>query len=86
MINQINHLNNLISMRENICEPIQFVLVCDQYAHSKMAVGFVLKLKPRVHKWHLVIHYGNPKSDGIQRFEFTFHNTIFSPFVSRYLH
>ena len=29
MINQINHLNNLITIRENICEPIQFVLVCE---------------------------------------------------------
>ena len=29
MINQINYLNNLITIRENICEPIQFVLVGD---------------------------------------------------------
>ena len=29
MINQINYLNNLITIRGNICEPIKFVLVCD---------------------------------------------------------
>ena len=70
MINQINNLNNLITIRENICEPIQFVLVCDPIGHSKLAMGFVPKLKTKVHKRYLVIHYGNPKSNGIRRFEF----------------
>ena len=71
MINQINHLNNLITIRENICESI---------------LGFVPKLKPKVHKRYLVIHYDNLKSNGIRKFEFTFHSMIFSPFVSQYLY
>ena len=86
MINQINHLNNLITIRENICEPIQFGLVCDPIGPFKIGNGFCPKLKPIVHKRYLVIHYDNLKSNGIRKFEFTFHSMIFSPFVSRYLH
>ena len=39
MINQINHTNNLITMRENICEPIQIVLVCDPIGPLEIGNG-----------------------------------------------
>ena len=43
MTSQINHLNNLISIRENICEPIQFVLVCDPIGPFKIGNGLYPK-------------------------------------------
>ena len=43
MINQINHLNNLITIRENICEPIQFVLVCDPIGPFEIGKGLCPK-------------------------------------------
>ena len=43
MINKINHLNNLITIRENICEPIKFVLVCDPIVPIKIGNGFYPK-------------------------------------------
>ena len=43
MINQINHLNNLISIRENICEPIQFVLVYDPIGTPEIGNGLCPK-------------------------------------------
>ena len=47
MINQINHLNNLITIRENICEPIQFVLVYDPIGPLK--IGNELCPKTQAH-------------------------------------
>ena len=43
MINQINPLNNLIIIRENICEPIEFVLVCDPIGPFKIGNEICLK-------------------------------------------
>ena len=43
MINQINHLNNLITIRENTCEPIQFVVVCDPIGPFKIGNGLCPK-------------------------------------------
>ena len=43
MINEINHLNNLIFIRENICEPIQFVLVCDSISLFEISNGLCPK-------------------------------------------
>ena len=45
MINQINHLNNLITIRENIFEPIQFVLVCDLTSPFKIGNGLCPKIQ-----------------------------------------
>ena len=47
MINQINHLNNLVTIRENICEPIQFVLMCDPIGLFK--IGNELYPKTQAH-------------------------------------
>ena len=48
MINQINHLNNLITIRENICEQIQFVLVCDTI--GPFEIGYGLSPKTQAHR------------------------------------
>ena len=82
MINQINHLNNLIIIRDNICELIQFVFVCDPIGPFEIGNGFYPKIKLIVYKRYLVIHYGNPKSNDIRRFELTFRGLIFSSFVA----
>ena len=39
MINQINHFNNSIIKRENICEPIQFILMYDPIGSLEIGNG-----------------------------------------------
>ena len=48
MINQINHLNNLITIRENICEPIQFIFVCDPISPFEIGNGLFPKTQAQI--------------------------------------